>query len=120
MNFALWIVSGFLALVFAASGGLKLLRSRDPLLTQPRMAWGTRRHARQHQAHRTGGGPWCNGLVLPRFLGLIPVLTPIAAGYLALLMRGAVVTHVWRHESSAVPAILGVGRRGRLRIHLHD
>ncbi len=116
MNFALWVVSGFLALVFAASGGLKLLRSRDALLTQPEMAWARDFTPGSIKLIGLAEVLGAMGLVLPRVLGVIPVLTPIAAGYLALLMSGAVVTHVRRHESSAVPAILGVGRRGRLRI----
>jgi DoxX-like family len=63
------------------------------------------------------------GLVLPRLLGLIPVLTPIAAGCLALLMGAAVVTHVRRHESPAVPAILSVVTLGvavASGFHMHE
>jgi hypothetical protein len=38
MTLALGVLQGLVALVFAASGGMKLLRSRDALLTQPQMA----------------------------------------------------------------------------------
>ena len=48
------------------------------------------------------------GLVLPWALGIAKVLTPVAAVGLALVMVGAVVTHVRRKEPPAVPALLGV------------
>ena len=45
------------------------------------------------------------GLLLPGALGVVTVLVPVAAGCLAVLMLGAVVTHLVRKEAAAaVPA----------------
>ena len=48
------------------------------------------------------------GLVLPALTGVLPWLTPLAALGLALLMAGAVYTHLRRKEGPAVvpPAVL--------------
>ena len=48
------------------------------------------------------------GLVLPGALGVAPLLTPLAAGGLALTMVGAIVTHVRMGETDrlAVPIVL--------------
>jgi uncharacterized membrane protein YphA (DoxX/SURF4 family) len=53
------------------------------------------------------------GLVLPAALGIAPVLTPLAALGLVLIMVGAAITHVRRKESqmivaNAILAILAV------------
>ncbi|KOV57747.1 membrane protein [Streptomyces sp. MMG1121] len=42
------------------------------------------------------------GLILPGALGIAPVLVPLAALGLALLMVGAAVTHVRRHEAQPI------------------
>ena len=50
------------------------------------------------------------GLILPAALGVLEVLTPLAALGIALLMAGAAVTHIRRHETRALagPIVLGV------------
>jgi hypothetical protein len=42
------------------------------------------------------------GLILPAVLGIVPVLVPLAAVGLVLLMVGAAVTHARRGESRAI------------------
>lgn len=49
------------------------------------------------------------GLILPAALDIAPILTPIAAAGLALLMAGAAVTHVRRGEQNMVPINLVLG-----------
>ena len=46
------------------------------------------------------------GLVLPAALGIAPVLAPLAAIGLALLMAGAVFTRLRRHEPKPMVADL--------------
>ena len=48
------------------------------------------------------------GLLLPAATDIAPILTPIAASALAVMMAGAVVVHVRRNERQrvALPAIL--------------
>jgi VIT1/CCC1 family predicted Fe2+/Mn2+ transporter len=48
------------------------------------------------------------GLILPLVTGIAPVLAPIAAVALAILMIGAVVTHIKRKESAAFQIVLVV------------
>jgi DoxX-like family len=60
------------------------------------------------------------GLILPAALGIAPVLVPLAAVGLAVLMAGAIITHLRRHEAQVIashgPARLGRPRRaGPLR-----
>ena len=43
------------------------------------------------------------GLVLPMLLGIVPILTPIAAACLAVIMAGAVATHAKRKEPTVAP-----------------
>jgi hypothetical protein len=47
------------------------------------------------------------GVVLPALTGIAPILTPIAATGLALIMLGAVATHIRRREPAGV-AVTGV------------
>lgn len=42
------------------------------------------------------------GVILPRLTGILPVLTPLAAAGLALIMAIAISFHVRRKESSAI------------------
>ena len=44
------------------------------------------------------------GLTLPRLVGIAPLLTPVAAASLFLVLIGAVGTKLRRHESPALPA----------------
>ena|SRR6478752_6878075 len=43
------------------------------------------------------------GLILPQTTGIAPILTPLAALGLAALQIGAIITHVRRHETKALP-----------------
>ncbi|MFN0252870.1 MAG: DoxX family protein [Kofleriaceae bacterium] len=48
------------------------------------------------------------GVIVPHVTGVLPVLTPVAAVSLVVLMAGAVKTHLDRKESPAAPAVLAV------------
>ena len=48
------------------------------------------------------------GLVVPWATGIAPILTPLAALGLALVMAGAVVVHVRRKEQFVPPLMLGI------------
>ena len=41
------------------------------------------------------------GLILPALTGILPILTPLAAGGLVVTMIGAIVLHVIRRDSFA-------------------
>lgn len=107
MNAVSWILDAVLALAFLAAGGLKLAQPRSAL-TERGMGWA----ADFSDGAVKGIGALevvgAVGLVLPKLLGIAPVLSPLAALGLAAVMVGAVVVHVRRRESPAAPAVLGV------------
>lgn len=96
-----------LAIAFLAAGGMKLVRPK-PALASSGLHWaddfsdGT---VKGIGALEVLGAV---GLVLPWALSVAPVLTPLAALGLALVMAGAVVVHVRRKEQFVPPLVLGV------------
>ncbi|MGH1564301.1 DoxX family protein [Mumia sp. DW29H23] len=98
MNLALWIITGLLATIFLVAGANKLFIPREKLAKAP-------------------GGGWVNdvspgfiktlgalellaaaGLVLPAALDIVPVLVPLAAVGVGVIMVGAAVVTSRRHE----------------------
>jgi uncharacterized membrane protein YphA (DoxX/SURF4 family) len=101
MNTMLWTGQVILALVFAASGIMKI-------------SWDK---ARLVASGQTGVQPFpaplikavaaCElvaviGLIVPRATGIAPVLTPLAATGLALVMLGAIASHIHLREARNV------------------
>lgn len=102
MNIVLWIIAGLLAVFFLAAGMRKLISPYAKLTADPRMAW-----ARQFSPNmvKTIGALEvlaAVGLILPAALDIVPVLVPLAATGLALIMVGAAVTHIRRNERQPV------------------
>lgn len=105
VNALLWTVQALLALVFLFAGGMKLVMP-IAALTQP-------------------GGPSLPGLllrfvgalevlgalgmILPGLLRIRPVLTPVAAAGLVLVMCGAVGATLASGQAAAVPVPIVVG-----------
>ncbi len=97
MNVVLWIIAALLAAAFLASGLMKLSRPREKLVSSG-LAW----------AEDFSGGMVkvigllevlaAVGLVLLAVLDVAPVLVPVAALGLGLVMAGAVVVHIRRTE----------------------
>lgn len=93
----LWILAGFAAALFLGTGLLKLTTRRERLV-EAGMGWAgdfSQGTIRLLGAAEVIGAV---GLVLPPLLGVLPVLVPVAAVCLALLMLGATVVHVRRRE----------------------
>lgn len=101
MNIALWIVAGLLAAIFLASGVVKVVQPKEKLTASGMGA-----------VEGFGDGTVkaigvleilaAAGLVLPGAVGVAPVLVPLAAVGLVLLMVGAAVTHLRRDEAQGV------------------
>jgi hypothetical protein len=99
MNVALWIVAGVLALAYLAGGGFKVITPKERIA-----AFG--HSARWVEDFSDGGVKTIGalevlaavGLVLPAVLDIAPVMVPVAAIGLVLLMIGAAITRVRRHE----------------------
>ncbi|MCP2244292.1 DoxX family protein [Lentzea aerocolonigenes] len=101
MNIILWIIAGVLAAAFAAAGAMKLTQPKEKLAASG-MAW--------TEDFGTGTVKLIGalevlaaiGLILPAALGIAPVLVPLAALGLVLVMIGAIVTHSRRKETQVI------------------
>jgi uncharacterized membrane protein YphA (DoxX/SURF4 family) len=104
MNIALWIAQILLALTFAYSGTIKAIWPKDKLIAKG----------------QTGVSPFppalirltaaaellaAVGLIGPQATGIAPVLTPLAAAGLVVVMLGAMASH-----ASLLRADLAAGR----------
>jgi uncharacterized membrane protein YphA (DoxX/SURF4 family) len=98
MNLALWIVTALLAIAFLASGTIKLVLSKDRIEASPGGGW-----VEDFSANTVNGIGVLEilaaiGLILPAVVDLAPVLVPMAAVGLVLMMIGAIITHLRREE----------------------
>jgi len=105
MEIAVWIVSAVLAAGFVGGG---IARAVLPLerLTAMGLGWVAdlpRSLVRVISAFEILGGI---GLILPALTGILPILTPLAACGLALVMLAGLVFHVRRREWRNVPVTL--------------
>jgi hypothetical protein len=97
MNVALWIVQGVLAAFFGAGGVVKATRDRKRLLDEG-LTWVEDFSAGGVKAIAVLEVLAAIGLILPAVTGIAPVLTPLAAVGLGMLMIGAAVVHFRRRE----------------------
>ena len=102
MNIVLWVIAGLLALAFLGSGLTKLLQPKEKL--EARMAYTKDLSAGTVKTIGALEVLAAIGLILPAALGVAPVLVPLAATGLVLLMIGAAITHARRQESQMIVA----------------
>jgi uncharacterized membrane protein YphA (DoxX/SURF4 family) len=98
VNVFLWIVAGVLAAFFLAAGLTKLSQSKAKLGENPQMAWSKDFSAGTIKLIGAAEVLGALGLILPGVLDIAPVLVPLAAVGLALIMLGAIITHGRRKE----------------------
>jgi uncharacterized membrane protein YphA (DoxX/SURF4 family) len=101
MNIALWIVAGLLAVAFLASGIMKLTWPKEKLAAVG-MGWVEDFSAGAVKAIGTLEVLAAVGLILPAALDIAPVLVPLAAVGLVVLMAGATIVHLRRHEAKVI------------------
>jgi uncharacterized membrane protein YphA (DoxX/SURF4 family) len=101
MNVALWIIASVLAVAFLAAGGMKLTQPKEKLVTLG-MGWAEDFSAGMVKTIGLLELLAAVGLILPAALDIVPVLVPVAALGLVLVMLGAVITHSRRHELPAI------------------
>lgn len=106
MQLALLIASWLLAVAMVAAGAYKLVTPRVALMQKMKWArtWSDGSVKLLGLAEALGG----IGLVVPHLTGILPVLTPIAAVCLFVLMVGAVKTHVDLEEPVAAPGLFAL------------
>ncbi|GAA3199571.1 DoxX family protein [Dactylosporangium siamense] len=102
MHVTLWIVAGLLAAAFLAGGLIKLTQPKQKLAAAPGGGW----------VQDVGGGVVkaigalevvaAAGLVLPAASGVAPILVPLAAVGIIVLMVGAIIVHLRRHERTVI------------------
>jgi len=110
VNVVLWILQIVLGLVMLMAGGMKLMQGKDKLLEDPRMGWAgdySDSTIRGIGALEVLAGV---GLILPWWLDIAPVLTPLAAAGVVGIQIGAIATHLRREEMQmvAMNAMFGV------------
>lgn len=106
MNIALWVVASVLAAAFLAAGMMKLTTDRSKLAEK--MPWVTSATDAQVKAIGAAEVLGAIGLILPAAIGVAPILVPVAALCLAMLMVGAAVVHLRLGEgiAAAAPALV--------------
>ena len=107
MNIALWIIAGLLAAGSLGSGAMKLARPKEKLAASG-MGWVEDFSAGAVKSIGILEVLAAVGLILPAALGIAPVLVPLAAVGLVVLMVGAIITHLRRHEAKAIVENLAV------------
>ncbi|GIE96744.1 DoxX family protein [Paractinoplanes rishiriensis] len=98
MNTALWIISGLLATAFLFAGLTKLFVPRETLAKAPGGGWALQFSPRFVKTLGALEVLGAIGLILPVLLGIAPILTPLAAVGIAIIMIGAAVVVYRLHE----------------------
>ena len=98
MNLTLWIIAGLLAAVFLVAGANKLFIPQEKLAKAPGAGWVLEFSAGFVKALGAVEILGAVGLILPALLDIAPILVPLAAVGLALIMVGAAIETFRRHE----------------------
>lgn len=106
MDLTLWIVAGLLAAVYLFAGAGKLIVPKEKLASAPGAGWIDDFSASTVKTIGALELLAAVGLVLPAAIDIAPVLVPLAALGLALIMLGAVITRIRRHEAKPMAADL--------------
>ncbi|MBZ0285631.1 MAG: DoxX family protein [Anaerolineae bacterium] len=96
MNTGIWIAQILLALTFGMSGIMKATQPKEKLATN--MGWVNDFSQNIVRGIGTLELLAAIGLILPALTNIFPVLTPLAAVGLVLVMIGAILTHIRRKE----------------------
>lgn len=107
MNVALWICQGVLALAFAGAGLMKLSFDGKTLADKG-MGFASEVSPAFLKFLGAAEVAGAIGVVVPALVHIAPILVPVAAACLAVVMVGAIGVHVQRREWSglAAPVVL--------------
>jgi hypothetical protein len=106
MNLMLWIITGLLAVVYLGAGLGKLIVPKEKLAAFPAGGWINDFSAGAVKGIGALEVLAAMGLILPAVFDIVPVLVPLAALGLVMLMAGAVITRIRRHEVKPMVADL--------------
>ncbi|MFD1145677.1 DoxX family protein [Saccharothrix hoggarensis] len=108
MNVALWIVAGLLSVVYLVGGVGKVVVSKERIAAAGHAgAWVEDFSAGSVKAIGALEFLAAVGLILPAVLGIAPVLVPLAALGLVVIMAAAAVTRYRRGEIKLMVLDLG-------------
>lgn len=96
MNTVVWIAQILLALAFGMAGVMKATQPKEKLAAN--MGWVNDFSQNAVRGIGTVEMLGAIGLILPALTNIFPILTPIAAVGLVLVMGGAIFTHFRRKE----------------------
>lgn len=99
MNTLLWIIQGLLAAMFLLAGGMKTFMPKDKLT---KMSWTVNASVAKIKFVGISELLIAFGLVLPQLTGILPVLTPVAACGMVVIMILAAVEHYNSNEMKAI------------------
>jgi uncharacterized membrane protein YphA (DoxX/SURF4 family) len=100
MGVVLWILQVVLAAMFAMAGFMKLTRPKEKLVGQ--LPWVQDFSPATVKFIGIAEAAAALALILPAATGIAPVLTPLAATGLVVMMVLAAITHLRRKEPSAI------------------
>ena len=100
MNTALWIVQGILAAMFLMAGLLKSATPKEKLALK--MPWANDFSAGTLKLIGISQLLAAIGLIVPMLTGIVPVLTPLAATSLCIIMLLAAIYHFRKNEMKAI------------------
>lgn len=105
MNIALWITQGISAALFLMAGYMKAVKY-DTFKTQAE--WTKDYSTTFVKALGVLEILGAIGLIAPMATGILPILTPVAAAALVIIMMGAISTHIRVNEPFAknIPAVV--------------
>jgi hypothetical protein len=107
MDIALWAVAAVLTAGLLASGLIKMARPREQLVAAG-MGFVEDLSPRTVKVIGILEVLAAVGLVLPAVVGVASVLVPLAALGVVLLMVGATITHLRRHEAQVIGVNLAI------------
>ncbi len=107
MQIVLLGLNATLAILVLVAGGTKLVKNKQSLADSG-MAWVEDFSPITLKLIAVAELLGAVGLVLPLATGIQPVLAPVAASGLLIILIGAVITHLRRRESAWLPFGLGV------------
>ncbi|ADJ48867.1 DoxX family protein [Amycolatopsis mediterranei S699] len=100
MNVTLWILQAVLAAMFGMAGVMKSTQPKDKLAEK--LPWVKDFSPGVVKVIGVAELAAALGLILPAALDIAPVLTPLAATGLVVIMLGAIITHARRKEPQAI------------------
>jgi uncharacterized membrane protein len=103
VEIAVWVVSALLAFAFFAGGVTRLVVPPERYGRWPNQQWILAVPRAGMVAISIAEILGAIGLIVPQLTGIAPILTPIAACCLALIMASAFVFHLRRGERPNLP-----------------